>query len=684
MPAHLLMEQMRQDARYAVRSLLQNKVFACVAIVTLALGIGASTAVFTIVNAVLLKPLPYPESDRVVMLWRVWPNNTLLGNADFPWALRELRVLEDAHSSAFEKTGAFKSDSFNLTGQGEPLRLDGIRASAAFFETLGVQPAAGRIFSAQEAESGANVVVLSQRLWQDRFAGDRGVVGRALNLNGSVSTVVGIMPAGFAFPRGEEMPEVLDLPREAQLWVPLAIPPAGRGPSEYGAFARLRPQAGIAQARAELKSVDRSIELLGTGYKGAFTRLTPLDRQATGGARQPLLLVLIAVGFVLLIACANVAGLVLARSLKRAREFALRAALGAAHGRLVRQFLTENLVLAAAGGFAGVLLASEVIQWAKVFGPPNTPRLHEASLDPAVIVFAIAVTLLAGILFGLTPVFRATSGDLAQPIKEGDMRAGATSGSLRTRNMLIVGQVAMALVLTVSAGLLVRTFLHMRGANPGFQPAHVLTFRLSLPVSKYPDAARMTALYSDVLRELRSISQVRSAGVVAAVPFGGGSDSTVIRIPEYAATEPNEQPYANYTFASSGYFSAIGTPLIAGRDFLDSDILRTAHVTIINRAMARRFWPGQNPVGKQVGVGDKRWPLRTIVGVVADSKHSSLREEPGPEMYVPYTQNEIEIWPSMRTLQVAVSARTEPASALSAVRRAVASIDPDLPVSEVA
>jgi putative ABC transport system permease protein len=680
------MEILRQDLRYAARGLLKNLGFAAIAVLTLALGIGFSTAAFSVVNAVLLKPLPYPDSGKIMMLWRNAPIASNFGISEFPWGKRDFGFLREQVRTPFQAVGAFKADTFNLTGSSEPVRLDGIRASAGFFPALGISPVLGRAFTPEEDRPGHEYeVILSHRLWRDQFGADRAILGHAIELNGASYSVVGVMPAGFTFPRAEEMPPVLDFPREAQLWVPLDLPEDARGPSDLAVIARLASGVSIEQAQAQLDVFSQWEEKQFPEGKGWFeTSMMPLSQQVTRDTRRPLLLLLGAVGLVLLISCANVANLLLARTLARRREFTLRYVLGAGGKRMVSQLLTESTVLSLTGGLLGLGLGEVAVRLLRTFGPVGIPRLGEVALDLRVLVFATGVSLATGILFGLAPALATLREDLSGTLKEVGPKFGGSRAASRLRHALLVSEVALALVLVIAAGLLVRTLSNMLRADRGFDSARVLTFQLSLPAAKYTDTDQMARAYQRVFERLQTLPGVQAAGLVSEVPMGGAPDGTVIRIPGHVDTDEKERPYANYLFASPGYFRAVGTPLLRGRDFLASDTLDKEHVVIINAAMARKYWPGEDPVGKQVGVKAARWPVRTIVGVVADVKHLSLREEPAPEMYVPFTQNEIHIWPSMQTIQVALGTNADPLSLVSSVRAAVRSIDPDLPLAQVA
>ena len=681
-----LLEAAASDVRFGLRILLKNPGFTAVAVLTLALGIGASTAVFSVVDAILLKPLPYPNPERIVLPWRLPAPGLPAAYTEYPWGRFDFLFLAQ-ESKTFQNLGAFKSDSFNLTGSGEPIRLDGLRASAGFFPALGVEPLLGRTFTPEEDHPGRErEVVLGHRLWLEKFGGDPGIVGRSVDLNGAPYAVVGVMPAGFVFPRAEEMPAIFSFPREVQLWVPLALPAGAIIPAEESGLApigRVKPGITIAQVQAEMNLLGKRLEgQYPPQAKGWFnSRVTPLAKQVAGDTRRPLLLIFCAVGLVLVIASSNVASLLLARSLPRRKEFTLRAALGAGNARLVRQLLTESILLATVGGLLGFIFAEAGVHFVKTFGPPDIPRLRETVLNLRVFSFTLGITLLAGILFGLAPAIGATRQDLAESLKEGGQRAGGGSGSSRIRKTLLVSEVALAMVLVIAAGLLSRTFFHLLQVDPGFNPEHVLTFELTLPALKYADQAHIVTLHQRALKRLRSLPGVQAAGVVETLPMGGAAESTGIRIPGRVPTAKREALYANYTIISPGYFSAVRTPLLRGRDFMESDTADSMPVAIINEVMAKKYWPGEDPIGKQVGPGSPRYPAGTIVGIVANTKHVSLREEAAPEMYVPYTQK---VWPSILTMDVVVRTSADPASITKGARDAIHAVDPDLPLAKVA
>lgn len=675
-------ENFAQDTRYGWRTLRKNPGFALIAVLTLALGIGASASVFSVVNAILLKPLPYPHPDRIVIPWLVTPPGVNIGSDYFPWGQVQFRAFTRTNHP-FQDVGAFQNDSFNLTGSGDPIRLDGYRASAGFFSALGVSPVLGRVYNGEEDKPGHElVVVLSYRLWQDRFGGSRDVLGRAIELNDTPYTVIGVMPADFTFPRGEEMPVSFSFPRRPDLWVPAAIPESPKGgPSEQAVVARLKPGLTLAQAQAQLNVLTKNFEKSNASWKGWFNmRLTPLVSQVVGDEQRPLLLILGSVGVVLLIACSNVANLLLARSFVRRREFTLRTALGASPARILRQLLTESVVLALTGGVCGTLLAFAGVYFVKAFGPSSVPRLHEAVLDWRVVVFSVALSSLVGILFGIAPAVVAARENVFASLKEGGQRVLGGSAHPYLRNGFLVAQIALALVLVISAGLLVRTFFRLLRVDPGFRPAQVVTFDVSLPARKYPDQRHIVPVYRKVLENLRSVPGLRAAGLAETLPMGGEGESTVIKIVDHPAADPKALPFANYTMVSPGYFSAIGAPILRGRAIADQDTAESTPATVINVAMAKRYWPNEDPIGKQVALGSPRFPTWTVIGIVADIKHFSMREATAPEMYVSYMQPQ---WPSMLTMHFAVKSTAAAAALPASLREAVRAADPDLPLSNL-
>lgn len=525
-------------------------------------------------------------------------------------------------------------------------------------------------------------MVLGDALWRSRFHADPTILNRVIHLDGTAYTVVGIMPRGFDFPRANEMPGDFTFASKTQLWVPIALPAVTPRftSSELAIVARLQPGLSVAQAQDAMDLFAQRMDREHPEMKGwSQSLVTPLQRQVAGDTGRPLLLILSAVGVVLLIVCFNVAGLLLTRSIAREREFTLRAALGAGPGRVLRQVLTESLLLALAGGVGAAAVAAASISLVKAFGPPNLPRLQEAGVDPRVFAFACVITLLTGVLFGLAPALGAGRVNLAGSLREGGQKSGAGASHPRLRRALVVSQIGMALALVMASGLLVRSFYQLLASDSGFRADHVLTFELSLPGTRYPERAAIARFYQKALPRLRAIPGVEFAGVTESVPLGGATESGVARIVGRPLGKGERPPIVDYTIISPGLFSALGTPLLQGRDVLDSDVLSAPPVTVINRAMARHYWPNEDPIGKQVLVPSQRVPA-TIIGVVADMKHSSLREVSGPGMFEPYTQ---EVWPSMALMHVVLRTKVDPASAIGAARHIIQDLDAGIPLADV-
>jgi predicted permease len=679
-----LLESSIQDIRYGVRFLRRSPGFCSIAVFTLALGIGATTAVFSLVNTILLKPAPYANASRVVMLWNLAPAGSFFGADNLPWWPQEFQLLKEK-STLFQNLGAFKKDSFNLTGSANPELLEGIGVSAGFFPTLGVSPQLGRTFAPQEDQAGhERVAVLGNRLWKSRFGSDAHIVGRVIQLNGYPYTVIGVMPRSFTFPNTEGMPAILGLPKESQLWVPLVLSAVPTGQGDLGVVGELKPDISFAQVQPGLNIFQQRLVERFPEDKGWSLQAVRLTRQTVMGSRRPLLLLLGAVGVVLMIACSNVAGLMLNRSLGRHREFTLRGALGARQGRLVRQIMTESLLLALAGGAMGVLFGYAGLTLVKTCGPNTIPHLQETELDLRVIAFALGVTLITGMVSGLAPSFSATRMNVVEGLKGGGQRFGSITAP-RIRNALLAAQIALGLVLAIAAGLLLRSFDHLLRVAPGFDATNVVTFELPLPSSKYSDLPGMVRLYQQVLLRLQCSPAVGSAGFASVVPMLGGAEAALLRIHEHPQANGGERLAANYSIVSPRYFATLGTPLQRGREFSDGDSLDSMPVAIINSAMANKYWPGEDPIGKQVAVELPGVPVRTIVGVAGDIKQASLREEPGPELFVPYTQNErVDESPSIQSMKFAVRIKGDPSSIGESVRRAVNAEDRDLPIARFA
>jgi predicted permease len=677
------LDMLARDVQYAARILRRDPTFTIVAALTLALGIGATTTVFSVVNTVLLKTLPYHEVERVVFPWMLAPPTANLGFDEIPWSRKNFQTFA-GQAQSFEHVGAFLRDAFNLTGSGEAARYEGARVSEGFFPTLGVAPQLGRVFTEDEDRVGAaQVVMLSDRVWRERFNADPTVIGRALTLNGVSHTVIGVMPGGFGFPRVAGMPSGFPFPHETDVWVPLALStgPRVRGePSLLAVFGRLRPRVSYEQAQAEMNLFTRQLERENPRGIGWFnTRITPMTTQITGETRQPLLLLLAAVGVLLLIACSNIANLSLTRAIARTREFTLRAALGAGRGRLIRQLVTETLLLAAISGTIGIGLAYLGVAGVRTFGPVTIPQLSDVTVDPRVIAFAAFVTIGTGLLLGIVPAIIAGREDLVLSLKDGGARAAGSRHGARLRNTLLVLEVALALVLVAASSLLARTFVHLIRSDSGFDSARVLTFELTLPASRYPDLTHIVPMYDNVIQSVQALPGVEWAGLGQTMPLDGNGESTALRVPDLVQSHSDLRPFANYTIVSPGFLAAIGTPILHGRDFLRTDTTDSMQVAIVNDAFARKYWPGQDVIGKQVGVPINSYNM-TVVGVAANVKHLSVREEVSPEIYVLFTQKP---WPSMQTMHIAVRTKGEPDAVIGSIREALRRIDPEVPLARV-
>ncbi|MEE9235056.1 MAG: ABC transporter permease [Candidatus Acidoferrales bacterium] len=658
------METLWQDLRYGARMLTRNPGFTAVAVLTLALGIGANTAIFSVVNAVLLRPLPYKNPERLVMIRDVQPQT-----GDTPGSFPEYLDWKE-QIRIFDDVATYFNTAPTLLGEGQPERFDGVRASASLLPLLGVEPVLGRNFLPEEEQpDGERVAMISYALWQRRFGADPSVLGRTLNLNGRSSTLVGVLPSGFRLP-GE-----IQFGRSRPIWEPLRLDAsrAPRGLHFLTVLGRLRDGLALTQGRKELEAVGARLrEERGTTHG---VTLAPVRERVVGGARPALLVLLGAVSFVLLIACANVANLLLARASARQKEIAIRQAVGASRARLIRQFLTESILLALLGAGLGLLLTMWSLDWLATFGANWLPRLEEARLDGTVFAFTLAVSVLAALLFGTAPAFQSVKTELCEILKESGRQSGSGAARLRLRSFLVVSEVALSLVLLIGAGLLTRSFLGLLNADLGFDPDRVLGFHLSLPQGKYPGARRQVLFFEQVLERMKALPGVEGAAVVNHRPLGGGVDGGLrIEGRTYAA---GESPHSEKRIASADYFRVLKIPLIRGRYFTAQDIEGTPSVAIINEELARRYFPGEDPIGKRIDFswGTEGW--QEIVGVVGNIKYYAPDDPMRPSIYVPYTQR------SMSALDVVIRTASDPAPLIAAAREQVFALDPDQPVSRV-
>jgi len=667
------LEELFQDLRYGARMLRKNPGFTLVAVLTLALGIGANTAIFSIVNAVLLKPLAMEDPARVVFLREQWRNAfSSVSVASFADVQRQ--------TTSFASLSASNNASFNLTTQQAPEREGGEVATADYFATFGVQPILGRVFTSDEDKPGhAQVVVISERLWRTRLRTDSGIVGRPLRINGMPYTVVGIMPNIFD-----------PLLNNSDFWIPEAFTAeqlADRGDHYINVVGRLKAGVSLAEAQSELNVIALRLQKeYPIDDENLGLNITPLSTVLLGDQRLALWMMLAAVGFVLLIACANIANLQLARSRTRQKEIALRAALGASPQRILRQLLTENVVLGIASGVVGVLLAFWSVAWIVAKGPAEVPRLVESRIDTTTLAFACGVTLFASLLFGLAPGLRSASTQLSQAFKEG---AGTSSGSRdRVRSVLVVAEVALALILMAGAGLLVRSALLVSHLDPGFNTSNLVVGRVGLPDAGYHDPMVARHTFERIIAAAADLPGVQSAAVVSRAPLAGGGSSNGL-IAEGKPLDLASLVNAQLQIVSPTYISTVQIPLKAGRDFLPQDTRDTTLVTIVNDTIARTMWPGENPIGKRFaccepgskGRMDPVW--HEVVGVVADVRAWGLDQQIQPQFYLPIAQMPASAWDWIgRTMDVVVRTQGGPIP-LNALRTTVASIAPGVPIYRV-
>ncbi len=652
-----------QDFRYACRALRKNPSFTGVAVLALALGIGANSAIFSVIDAVLLAPLPYPRFDELVMVWESD------GGAEQEWVTPANFLDWQDQTRTFSGMAAFSEVNLNLIGSGEPERLQGCRTSATLFPVLGIEPLVGRfLMPDDDVFGGPRVVVLSHRLWQRSFGSDPGLVGRTINLNSEAHTVVGVMPARFAFPSADTL-----------FWVPLAFT-ADEALQRRSHYLRVvgRLDAGVAlgQAQADMNRVAAGLHER-FASSNTDTILIPLQQQRVGSV-GPLLLVLAgAVGFVLLIACANVANLLLSRASSRRREIAVRAALGAGRLRLVRQLLTESCVLALIGGGGGVLVAYWGLRILLTFDPGTIASLQDATIDWRALVFTGGLSLITGVIFGLVPALQMARPRIVETLKATGPTLGR-AGS-RVRQVLGIAEVALAFVLLVGAGLMIASIVRLVNVDPGFVSTGVLTMRIDLSESKYGDLDERRIFYRSILNRLERISGVEAAGVISFLPFTfqGGIVSVET---DGRTTVPGDENFVLFRVVSSGYVRTLGIPLLSGRPLTDRDVATSPPVTLINQAMAKQFWPEENPVGRHVSIGMEGTVTREVVGVIADARQFELSVEPRPEVYLPYGQSDA-FWAAPRNLVVRTVG--DPLSFVASVKAAVWSVDPDQPVSSI-
>jgi predicted permease len=666
-----LIDEVWQDLRYGARMLVKQPGFTLIAVLTLALGIGANTAIFSVVNAVLLRPLSYADDERLVMIWGKFP---AAGIKRASVSVPEFIDYRD-RTHSFAQVGVYGGADFTLTGRGAAERFNGALVSANLLSLLGVNPTLGRHFLAEENQPDrSHVVILSYGLWQRRFGGDSQLIGQEITLDGLNYMVVGVMPPGFQFPWAE-----------TEIWRPLDIT-AARLNERYSRWlssvARLKPGVTMAQAQAEMDALARSMHQEYPKFYGERSdwgiNLIPLRNELVGDVHDALPILLAVVGCVLLIACANVANLLLSRATARHKEMAVRAALGAGRRRLIQQLLTESILLAAAGGSLGMLLAL----WSNVhlikLGPQELSSGGPVGIDGRVLLFTLLVSLLTAVLFGLAPAWQAAKLNLNDALKEGGRNASAGRG--RLRNLLVIGEIAMALTLLVGAGLVLKSFYRLLRVDPGFDPANVLTMRLALSSIEYPEGHQQRAFYEKVLSQIESLPGVQAAGAVHNLPMSGSGNTRNFSIEGLPEIPLNVDFYQ----ASPNYFSAMGMRVASGRFFSRDDREDQPRVAIVNETLARRFFPNQNPLGKRIKMGAAIGPFQwlSIVGVVRDVKQNGLDEETKPALYVHYLQPPLPGW-KFQSMFLVVRTQSDSLSLLPALRNTLQALDKNQPVYRV-
>ena len=662
-----------QDVRFALRMMRKNPGFALAAVITLALGIGANSAIFTVTSSVLIKPLPYRDPSRLVFL--ATQRKDARGQTQGGFSLNRYDMLR-ARSRSFSGLAVFANDSFNLTGHGEPEQVPIARVSPNFFSVLGLKPQLGRTFTEEEGlPEGKFVVMISDALWHRRFGGDPSIVGQTINLDATTYTVIGVLPADIQFP----------FVGPAEVWTPRYFELTFMTPQHLRAgvaylqgMARLNPEATIESARAELKVLDQQYNQENPNAPDGGPNISMmagnLQDLTVADLRTRLLFLSVAVGLLLLIACANVASLLLSRALARRKEIAVRTALGARRGAIIRQLLTESILLALFGGALGLALSWAATLSLAAFGANNLPPGISIGIDWRVLAFIIAVSVLTGVVFGLFPALQLSRTDMNSALRDEGRGSSASHGRVQVKSLLVIGQVAFSLLLLIGAGLLVHSFSRLLRIDPGFDSRNVLTMYVPLPTVKYAKPEQQVMFFDELLRRVSALPGVQSASVSAALPL------SPIRItPMLPEGQPEvplaERPFIIIEATSPRYLETMRVPLQAGRAFTDADNAQAPKVLIVNHAFARRFWPNENPVGKHVVLG--RGVASEVVGVAADVRNQGLAEQPQPQVYIPYPQLP---WPNMNLF---LRTATEPHAMVASVRAQLAAVDPDQPVTKV-
>ncbi|HZU23007.1 MAG TPA: ABC transporter permease [Terriglobales bacterium] len=665
------------DLKVALRVLRKAPSFSLAALIVLALGIGANTAIFSVVNGVLLRPLPFAQPDRLVHLWHTPPQKSFPGLSIF--SLSAANYLDwERQNNVFESSAIYNFTQRRLTGSGEPQLLRGARVEPTFFNVLGIKPMLGRAVGPGD-DQGANskIVVLTYKLWKSEFGGDPGIIGRKIELDGEAYTVVGVMPPNFIKPGW------------ATFWTPLVWDPVERtirGEHHFSAIARLKSGVSIEQAQADLSTISaRLAQQYPEDDAGWGAKVTSMREETVGDVRKPLLILLGAVACVLLIACANVANLIMARTLDRKKEIAIRIALGATRGQVMRQVLAESVLLSTAGAALGLLVAHFSAELVVNYLGSSLPAVAQISLDARVLAFTFVIAILSGVLAGAMPGWRLSKGDPNDALKQGG-RSGVAGTGKNTRNMLVVAEVALSLVLLVAAGLMVRTLWNLRSVDPGFDPSHVLTMSLGVTQSDYKTPAEEVAFVNEVLRRVRALPGVQSAGTIDDLPLQGGS-SQPIQIEGRPVVAMADQPEVSVRLVSPGYFNSMQIPLVRGRTINDEDRSSSTAVVVVSESLAHRFWPNEDALGKRLTLTFYPAQPREVVGIVRDVKNTELSaKDPDAMLYWPIAQYYV---PAKFGafhgfgLTLVVRAATNPAAAAGDIKNAVHQVSASTPITDV-